>query len=438
MARQAKGYWYDPLEDKAKEVFRHEKDIQKPAVQKFFDLDPDVAEEINAIPATPKTEDKIKLLAVEAGLVRARDWQQFFTIQFAGRTKLVLGRLAKLIEMYKNKSEYEQELKALDEDTRNFARDMAFSMKLKIDDFSGVRPKGVVITPDEFLQRYDESNLLMESKKKSPVRDIPVDSPVIKEVRKILEDKGYYKKRRVQELFEDEQFTIERKRQGQINEDLTLSRVWKVANDGKHIFAMISGYRGGNDEDVNQQRNKVLEKYLRKNGYGFNKVDGFWAELNRDTVDIDSIEDTKEDSFFVSVPIPEGEIEQGVEGPTAKKFIDDMAEVIEGSPEEDSTVPALRDVLRGATGFNQDSVAIKPDPTDPTVHLMDRDKGSFPLGEIEFFTDIRKNIKKLPEDIRQKLQSGAGGIAFSDLKKRGKAGTNKGGSFRAGNLERGE
>ena len=96
----------------------------------------------------------------------------------------------------------------------------------------------------------------------------------------------------------------------------------------------------------------------------------------------------------------------------------------------DRVVPELQDVLSGEMGFNQDMIAIKPIPTDPRVFLMDREQKSFPIGEIEFFNDIRKTIKSLPKDIRNKLKSGAGGISFTDVK--------RGRSFRAGQLRKGE
>lgn len=435
---QGEGYWYNPKTNIAIQVSRHEVDLKNPSTQKKLNLAPTAVDALNDLTPSPKNEDKIKMLGVRVGLVRVRDWQKFTSVQFydsGNKAKDVLFSLAQLIDAHQNK-----DYSKLKGDTKKFTKLLGTSWQLKIDNLK--TGDSDTVSPSSFLKKYAEPGYMEEKKEKKmkdkrPVRDIPMSEEGFKEIDKLLEEHDYFLEQEISILFEDEDFRKESKKYGILDEDITLSRVWKVANDGEHVFAMLSGFRNTKDPKVNKARNKVLERILRKKGYGFNKVNGYWAELNRDSVDISDIDNTKEDSFFVTVRIPEDEIDKGVKGSTVQKFISDMANLIGGKDSEDGTVPEMNEVLSGKTGFNQDMIAIKLDPRDPRVFLMNRDKEYFPIGEIEFFSDIRESIKKLPKDISDKLKSGAGGIAFSDLMK-AKGGANVGGSFRAGNLKKGE
>jgi hypothetical protein len=78
-----------------------------------------------------------------------------------------------------------------------------------------------------------------------------------------------------------------------INEE-ELSRVWKMNRE--NIWAIITAYRGDNDEKTNKELNKKLMNDIRSQGYGYWEVDGRWVEVT----DEGEKQDVGERSLFVS------------------------------------------------------------------------------------------------------------------------------------------
>jgi len=437
---QGKGFWYNPKTDIAVEVHRHEIDLKNRIVQSKLNISEQVIDALKTLTLNPENEDKIKMIGVRTGLVRIRDWQQFTSIQFFGRgddAKDTLFALAQLIRAYKDKTH-----KKLREDTPGLSTLLGSSWTLKLDNLS--TGDSDTLSPEEYLKKYHEEGYMedtKEDKSERPVRDLPFSKDLVNQVEDILDRTGYFKNEKVGNLFEDLTFRIKSKKMGLIDEDITLSRVWKLANDGKHVFTIISAFRNSGTPEqlaINRRRNRVLEDFLRRKGYGFNKISGYWTEFNKASKpNLENLESSKEDSYFVTIRVPEDELAYGLSGKTVSRFVKDFSGVIQGSDDEDDEVPDIEEVLIGTTGFNQDMIAIKIDPSSPTIFLMDRTQGLFPLGEVEYFSDIRNTLEKLPTDIIEKIASGAGGIAFSDLRKT-KGSANIGGSFRAGSLNKGE
>ena len=88
----------------------------------------------------------------------------------------------------------------------------------------------------------------------------------------------------------------------QIDES-TLSRVWQIASDNTRVFAILTARRNGNTDIENKSRNAKLKNDIRKAGYGFFRVTGYWTE-DEGTEDEVAVE---EESFFVSIPVGEDE-----------------------------------------------------------------------------------------------------------------------------------
>lgn len=79
--------------------------------------------------------------------------------------------------------------------------------------------------------------------------------------------------------------------------EASLSRVWQHTNSERPI-AMLTAFRGEYDREENVKRNKELAATIRKLGYGFFFLDGFWIE-NQGTEDEIHV---SEDSLFVIAP----------------------------------------------------------------------------------------------------------------------------------------
>jgi len=80
--------------------------------------------------------------------------------------------------------------------------------------------------------------------------------------------------------------------------EASLSRVWQHFNDPDRSVAILTAFRGEYDYDDNVKRNQSLTAKIRKLGYGFIFVDGYWVE-NPGTEDEVRV---KEDSVFVVAP----------------------------------------------------------------------------------------------------------------------------------------
>lgn len=76
--------------------------------------------------------------------------------------------------------------------------------------------------------------------------------------------------------------------------EASLSRVWQHANSDRPI-ALLTAFRGEYSREENIQRNKTLAATIRKLGYGFFFLDGYWIE-NQGT---ENEVHVSEDSLFV-------------------------------------------------------------------------------------------------------------------------------------------
>lgn len=82
----------------------------------------------------------------------------------------------------------------------------------------------------------------------------------------------------------------------QLNE-ASLSRVWQHAESDRPI-ALLTAFRGEYDREENVRRNKALAATIRKLGYGFFFVDGYWIENAGTPQEVH----VAEDSIFVIAP----------------------------------------------------------------------------------------------------------------------------------------
>jgi len=308
MPRQGEGFWYNPLNGVAIDVNRHEFDIKDDMQQKKLglkDFDGNVIEPYDDLlselePLSPsKDEDKIKILAVAAGLIRVRDWSDFVSIQFMGPTgklkgtslKRVLEKLADLIIDYQDKDFSKMQK----QQTKAFAKTISVpnDKTLKIDNLSGgSEPSGsIAMSVKEFLREYANSKMFedLEGGKNKPVRDIPLDSNLCEWATERLAKRGFYKKMDLQNLFEDNQFRAERRRYGDLYEDVmnetqrSQSRQWyHIIDPG--VFGIITAYRGDyeNQPDKhgrkNQKRQDELIDRMKTLGFGVVKLHGAWRE----------------------------------------------------------------------------------------------------------------------------------------------------------------
>ena len=60
-------------------------------------------------------------------------------------------------------------------------------------------------------------------------------------------------------------------------QEASLSRVWQHAESDRPI-ALLTAFRGEFTYDENVRRNKILALDIRKHGYGYFFVDGYWIE----------------------------------------------------------------------------------------------------------------------------------------------------------------
>jgi hypothetical protein len=144
-------------------------------------------------------------------------------------------------------------------------------------------------------------------------------------------------------------------------QEASLSRVWQHTQSDRPI-ALLTAFRGEYDREENVRRNKQLAATIRKLGYGFFFVDGYWIE-NQGTPEELHV---SEDSLFVIAP--EGSDE---------KFRQQMIE------------------LGGK--FNQDGVLVKD---KDGAKVYDKSGGvMFDVGELkpgkasEIYTKLRNNKK---------------------------------------------
>jgi hypothetical protein len=355
--------------------------------------------------------------------------------------------LFSLLELIEHAKAKDETFQSWDKDTKGLARLLATSWMLKMDNLA--TRATVSVSPNEFLKKYMEDGFMEEKNmdnEKRKVRDIPFSESLIGKVESKLSKYDEYREEQFSSLFEDTSIRKECAKwrildEEKLEEDLTLSRVWKMANDGQHVFAILTGHRrpkGVDNSKANIERNKVLEKSIRSKGYGYNKIDGYWVEVGEGGEKPEDVSSGLEESFFISKPVPESELDAGPEGKTVKNMVQDVLSWIQGDKSEDTTVPRFEEVNSGKVGFNQDAAVIKLDPTSSHIHLLFQDGDTLDLGEVEYFRDIRKEINNLPQDKLQKLGQGAGGIAYSELPKHKSQAINRSGSFRGGQLKKGE
>ena len=144
-------------------------------------------------------------------------------------------------------------------------------------------------------------------------------------------------------------------------QEASLSRIWQHAKSDRPI-ALLTAFRGEYDREENVRRNRQLAATIRKLGYGFFFVDGYWIE-NQGTPEEVHV---AEDSLFVIAPVGADE-----------KFRQQMIEL-------------------GAS-YNQDGVLIKD---KEGAKVYDKSGGEmFDVGTLspgkagEMYTKLRNNKK---------------------------------------------
>lgn len=143
--------------------------------------------------------------------------------------------------------------------------------------------------------------------------------------------------------------------------EASLSRVWQHTQSDRPI-ALLTAFRGEFGQADNIKRNKTLAAQVRKLGYGFFFVDGYWIENQGTPEEIH----VSEDSLFVIAP--------------------------EGSDEK-----FRQQMIRLGTEYNQDGVLVKD---KEGAKVYDKSGGvMFDVGELkpgkagEMYTKLRNNKK---------------------------------------------
>lgn len=143
--------------------------------------------------------------------------------------------------------------------------------------------------------------------------------------------------------------------------EASLSRVWQHTQSDRPI-ALLTAFRGEFGQADNIKRNKTLAAQVRKLGYGFFFVDGYWIENQGTPEEIH----VSEDSLFVIAP--------------------------EGSDEK-----FRQQMIALGTEYNQDGVLVKD---KDGAKVYDKSGGvMFDVGELkpgkagEMYTKLRNNKK---------------------------------------------
>jgi len=281
---QGEGYWYNPVNNKAVIVTRHEVDIKKPNVQKKLDVNPAVIDALQELPNTSENEDKIKMLAARSGIVCTRDWQKFTSVQFYGKSnkaKDILFGLGQLIEAKKDGS-----FKKLPDDAKSLAKLLGTSWQLKIDNLATGDTD--MVSPDEFLNKYAKAGYMedktIKESRDRPIRDIPMSSELMEEAERRLRKHGFFKEEEIGLLFEDVTVHRENDKFGMYKESQrSLSRAWQHLVD-PGVFGIITAYRGDYEKEPdekgrrNKARQAVLINKIKNAGFGVFKLSGAWDE----------------------------------------------------------------------------------------------------------------------------------------------------------------
>lgn len=77
--------------------------------------------------------------------------------------------------------------------------------------------------------------------------------------------------------------------------EASLSRIVRSIDNEETSVGMITAFRGEYDYKQNQKRNVALEREIRSNGYGYNRIVGKWVE-NEGTPEE---KDVYEETFFI-------------------------------------------------------------------------------------------------------------------------------------------
>lgn len=134
-----------------------------------------------------------------------------------------------------------------------------------------------------------------------------------------------------EELSEDEQ----------INEE-SLSRVWKLAMKDGFVWGIVTAYRDGNEESINQRLQNELKSSVRKKNWGYREIDGVWQEkVDEEPCSENEAAQTKQVSEKSLLVIPP----RGTDGQELKDFIvsavlkyDQDAGIYKMDPEGDADI----------------------------------------------------------------------------------------------------
>lgn len=98
MAKQGPGYWLNPRTGQYHKVYRHELDILKTHAAEKLGLAPDVIQKLQTL--NPDLHaDEIRVLAMQAGLIRLRD-NPVYSVQFYLPRQAVRGALHSVVEFF--------------------------------------------------------------------------------------------------------------------------------------------------------------------------------------------------------------------------------------------------------------------------------------------------------------------------------------------------
>ena len=221
-----------------------------------------------------------------------------------------------------------------------------------------------------------------------------------------------------------------------LEEELSLSRVYSLANNKDTTFACISAWRHTNDIETNRKRQNVLKELLHSRGYGYKLIDGFWIEAG------ENIPYPPEESLFTACPKDKNpnEFINFLNTICLSRDTNENGEKERFSAIEDDEVPSKDDVLnsQGMVNFGQDAIAIKPAGRTDIMYFQFWDGTRSKGDPLNFYANIEKNIDKMSPDARAEAEGKAGGLGYSTLKRRkGRSLDTKSrsGSFRTGKLD---
>lgn len=161
---QGLGHWLNPRTGKWIQVYRHELDIQNERKLKELGVPENYAMQIQSM--NPHTQqDEVRILAMQAGLVRLRDNQKTYSIQFYLPRQAVRHALWAIVEFF-------QQIKS-----------NPWNLTLHNLQYNEV----VATTFSELTQKlYKDERVMVNEEFLPPAEDVPYDAELIDKLRKLM------------------------------------------------------------------------------------------------------------------------------------------------------------------------------------------------------------------------------------------------------------